>query len=323
MATARKNQISLTDTKYYHCISRCVRRAFLCGEDKLTGKSYAHRRDWVEEKLLMLATVFCIDVCAYAVMSNHTHIVLHVDDNKAKRLSDKAIVIRWHKLFKGNWVTRKFVEEEPLCESDRLILSEYIAKYRQRLADISWFMRVLNEDIARRANKEDECTGRFWEGRFKSQPLLDEAALAACMAYVDLNPIRAKLALTPETSDFTSIKKRIDHARQGKQPNSLLRFAGSPRKNIPKGLPFELKSYLELVELTGKCIRTDKKGAILESQPILSRLNIEPDNWMKLTTQFSRIFHGAVGRERVLTAYCETLKRRRRTNLTNCEHLLA
>ncbi len=161
MATARKKQISLTDTKYYHCISRCVRRAFLCGEDKFTGKSYEHRRDWVEEKLLMLGSVFCIDVCAYAVMSNHTHIVLYVDDKKAKRLSDKAIVIRWHKLFKGNWISQKFTEGEPLNESEQLILNEHVAKYRERLADISWFMRVLNEDIARRANKEDNCTDGF------------------------------------------------------------------------------------------------------------------------------------------------------------------
>ena len=323
MATARKKQISLTDTKYYHCISRCVRRAFLCGEDKFTGKSYEHRRDWVEEKLLMLGSVFCIDICAYAVMSNHTHIVLYVDDKKAKRLSDEAIVIRWHKLFKGNWITHKLVEGEPLNESEQLIFDEHVAKYRERLADISWFMRVLNEDIARRANKEDNCTGRFWEGRFKSQALLDEAALAACLAYVDLNPIRAKIAATPETSDYTSIKKRIDHAKRGNQPKSLLRFAGSPRKHMPKGLPFELKSYIELVELTGKCIRVDKRGYINEAQVILTRLNIEPENWIKLTTQFSQVFHGAVGRERTITAYCETLQKRRRTNLTNCERLLA
>ncbi|MEK0160299.1 transposase [Pseudoalteromonas piscicida] len=271
----------------------------------------------------MLATVFCIDICAYAVMSNHTHIVLYVDDKKAKRLSDEAIVIRWHKLFKGNWVTKKFTEGEPLNESEQLILSEHVAKYRERLADISWFMRVLNEDIARRANKEDNCTGRFWEGRFKSQALLDEAALAACLAYVDLNPIRAKIAATPETSDYTSIKKRIDHTKLGKQPKSLLRFAGSPQKHMSKGLPFELKSYIELVELTGQCIRADKRGYINEAQPILTRLNIEPENWIKLTTQFSRVFHGAVGRERTITAYCETLQKRRRTNLTNCERLLA
>ncbi|QTL34931.1 transposase [Pseudoalteromonas viridis] len=322
MPMARKSQVSLVGTKYYHCISRCVRRAFLCGEDPLTGQSYEHRREWVEEKLLLLASIFCIDICAYAVMNNHTHIVLYVDDKKANRLHDKAIVIRWHKLFKGNWLTHKFVEGNVLNPSERIMLDDIIEKYRERLASISWFMRVLNEDIARRANKEDGYKGRFWEGRFKSQALLDEAALAACMAYVDLNPIRAKMAATPESSEFTSIKKRIEHAQHGKQPKSLLRFAGNPRQNMPKGVPFELEYYIELVELTGRCIRADKRGHICDAHPILARLQIEPENWLQLTTRFTKVFHGAVGRQKTLTEFCEHLQKKRRPNLANCERLL-
>ncbi|MCF6437806.1 transposase, partial [Pseudoalteromonas sp. MMG021] len=177
MGLARKRQISLSDTRYYHCVSRCVRRAFLCGEDKFTGKSYEHRRGWVEERLLFLAQVFCIDVCAYAVMSNHTHVVLYVDDKKVQRLSDKAVLIRWHKLFKGSILSHKYLQGERLDEGQRFFLNKEITEYRNRLSSISWFMRVLNEGIARAANREDNCTGRFWEGRFKSQALLDEAAL--------------------------------------------------------------------------------------------------------------------------------------------------
>ena len=324
MAVARKRQISLVDTKYYHCISRCVRRAFLCGEDRFTGKPYAHRRGWVEEKLLMLAKVFCIDVCAYAVMSNHTHLVLYVDDKKVNRLNDKAIVIRWHKLCKGTLLTQKYIQGEKLSKAERIFFNQTVKQYRERLSSISWFMRLLNEDIARRANKEDKCTGRFWEGRFKSQALLDEAALAACMAYVDLNPIRAKMAKTPEESDHTSVQKRIDSATISKQPKQLLRFAGMPRQIMPKGLPFELKSYLDLVDLTGRIMREDKRGCIDNNHlPILERLNISPENWLKLTTQFTRVFHGAVGRPSSQVSYCENLNRKRRANISNCEKLLA
>ncbi|TMO67760.1 Mobile element protein [Pseudoalteromonas aurantia] len=152
MATARKRQVSLTDTKYYHCISRCVRRAYLCGEDKVTGQSYEHRRGWIEGKLLELAKVFCIDVCAYAVMSNHTHIVLYVDDVKAKRLSDKAIIIRWHKLFKGTILSHKSLQGERLDSAQQYFLNKDIEQFRERLASISWFMR---ENLTRHPPKID------------------------------------------------------------------------------------------------------------------------------------------------------------------------
>jgi hypothetical protein len=164
----------------------------------------------------------------------------------------------------------------------------------------------------------------LWEGRFKSQALLDEAALAACMAYVDLNPIRAKMANTPEESDHTSAQVRLICAKEGKQPKQLLRFAGMPRQIMPKGLPFELKSYLELVELTGRVIREDKHGHIDNmTLPLLERLNISSENWLKLTTQFTRVFHGAVGRPASQKRYCENLNRKRRANINNCAKLFA
>ena len=103
MPLPRNRQISLIDTPYYHCMSRCVRHAYLCGEDKLTGTNYEHRRQWVEDRLLFLSTVFCIDVCAYAVMSYHTHVVLHVDKNQAIELTDVDVVKRWLKLHKSTF----------------------------------------------------------------------------------------------------------------------------------------------------------------------------------------------------------------------------
>ncbi len=190
--------------------------------------------------------------------------------------------------------------------------------------DISWFMRILNQSIATQANQEDNCTGHFWEGRFKSQLLLDEAAFAACMAYVDLNPVRANIAKTPENSEFTSVKQRVLTAIKVKQPKMLLPLVGNLRQLMPKDLPFELKDYLELIELTGRCIREDKAGSIEQNQPaLLTRLNINPENWLTLSKGFRKVFHGAVGHSDVLTDYYEHKGLKRRTNVSCCDKLLA
>ena len=198
MPQPRKSLICLSDTPFYHCMSRCVRRAFLCGIDHYSGIDYQHRRDWLEDKLHHTADAFAIKLCAYAVMNNHYHVVLNVRSDIAESWTHYEVVERWHRLFSGTPLSQQFILGAPLSKSESEGLSKDIAVWRQRLTDISWFMRIVNEAIARQANSEDNCTGRFWEGRFKSQALLDDKALLSCMAYVDLNPIRASIAKTPE-----------------------------------------------------------------------------------------------------------------------------
>lgn len=163
MPKARKAQISLEDTPYYHCVSRCVRRAFLCGEDTHSGNSYEHRRQWVESRIHFLSCIFAIDVCAYAVMRNHSHLVLHVHKEKAEAWTVAEVVERWHKLHKGTLLSRQYA-----CPLQRAAMPEALVGavtdtaniWRWRLMDISWFMRNLNEFIAREANKADGCTDR-------------------------------------------------------------------------------------------------------------------------------------------------------------------
>ncbi|ACA87231.1 hypothetical protein [Shewanella woodyi] len=324
MPRPRRTQISLEDTPWYHCCSRVTRRAMLLGDDKFTGKNYDHRRDWVESQLLKLAGVFAIDVAAYAVMSNHLHVVLYIDIETVNRWSDRTVVEQWHKLFNGTEITQKFAKGEVIEEQQVAKLKHLIATYRSRLCDISWFMRCLNEPIARKANIEDNCTGHFWEGRFKSQALLDEAAVLACMAYVELNPIRAKIVDTLENSDHTSIQLRVNAALKGEQPTQLLPFIGDERLNQPKGINFTLKDYLELVDETGRVIRDDKRGSISKNcTKILTRLNISSDNWIKLTSEFGKLFHGPVGETQSLTRYCEHLQKRRRHFSKSCQHFQA
>ena len=313
MPKPRYAQVSLEATPYYHCICRCVRRAYLCGTDDKKGQSFEHRRGWIADKLQELAGIFAIDIAAYAIMSNHYHVVLHIDANKAGSWSDKQVVTRWHQLFNGNLLSQRYSRGVVLIQAEQRVLDKDIALWRTRLKDISWFMRVLNEGIARQANQEDGCTGRFWEGRFKSQALLDEAAIITCMGYVDLNPIRAAMAETPEESAYTSIQQRIRQAMQSEQPHriqqqprTLLPFAGYSRQDMPKGLPFRLDDYLELVDWTGRIMRDDKRGAIPDSlPPILERLNIDPQHWLYLTRHFESPFKGLVGSVYKLKQACQ------------------
>ena len=315
MPKPRRQQIVLSETPYYHCVSRCVRRAFLCGEDKVTKKSFEHRRAWIEERLLFLSGVYTIDICSFAIMSNHSHIVVKINSETAKNLDDIEVLSRWHKIHYGTHLTRQYCKDQKL---DLELMSTLIATvniYRKRLSDLSWFMRDLNEYIARLANEEDKCTGRFWEGRFCSQPLLDDSALLACMVYSDLNPIRSGLAANVETSDHTSIQQRVNAALQGKQPSCLLPFTGGESLKEANGINFELQDYITLVDATGRSIREDKTGYISQNEKdILTKLGIEKENWVEITNNFEKHFKGAVGKESSLNTYLDNTQNKRRPN---------
>ncbi len=210
MTKPRSEQVSIDDTPFYHCMVRCVRRAFLCGDDYETGDNFDHRKQWLVSRLRFLSYVYAIDICAYAVMSNHYHVILHVDKARAENWSLDEVVERWLQLYKGDKLIQKWMAfRSEMSKAELKKAEEIIEQWRERLTSISWFMRGVNETIARMANEEDNCKGRFWEGRFKSQALLDEQALLTCMAYVDLNPVRAGIANDLIDSDFTSIQQRI------------------------------------------------------------------------------------------------------------------
>ncbi len=207
---ARREIVNPEQIGVYHCISRCVRRAFLCGFDEYSGKDFEHRKPWIRDRLEFLASVFAVEVCGYSVMSNHYHVVLRIRPDIATTWSDDEVAIRWLRLHPiEHDQSGKPIENETLAVAMIKSDPERIRKCRLQLCSVSWFMRELNEPIARRANREDHVSGRFWQGRFRSQALLDEAAMLACSVYVDLNPVRAGIAATPEESQFTSAYDRI------------------------------------------------------------------------------------------------------------------
>jgi hypothetical protein len=292
MTRPRSTLISLEATPYYHCVARCVRRAFLCGKDKETGRSFDHRKTWLVQRFKLLAEIFAIQIPAYAVMSNHYQLVLHVDKATSDEWSQEEVISRWKRLYRGPDIVQRFTLGEPLSDAELETVHKTVETWRDRLTSISWFMSCLNYYIALRANKEDGCTGRFWEGRFESQGLLDVAALLSCMAYVDLNPIRAGIADSLEESAFTSIQDRIIeiHGTRDEDKPELMPFVEADRETDQRTcLPYNLRDYVELVDWTGRVVRNDKKGYIKPSRPkLLTLLHLSETQWQVLALQIQK-----------------------------------
>ncbi len=162
MTRARNCLIDLTSTSYYHVINRCIRRSFLCGKDKYTGRSYEHRQQWIVERMKLLSEVFSIGIAAYAVMSNHYHIVLHVDKECSTAWTMDEVIARWYRLYHDNLLVDSYIKGETLSPAHFDAVVDVTNIWRKRLYDISWFMKCLNEHIAREANKEDNCIGKFY-----------------------------------------------------------------------------------------------------------------------------------------------------------------
>jgi REP element-mobilizing transposase RayT len=205
----RAEQFSALEVGLVHVCQKCVRSSYLAGKDVVSGKDYGYRREWIRRRMELLSSVFAIDTLTYAIMSNHMHLVLRTRPDVVEAWSDQEVAYRWLRLFPGKRLEEHLGEPSDVAVEMLVNTPGKIKQLRLRLADVSWFMKALSEPIARLANREDECTGRFWEGRFKAQKIVDEAGLLACAMYVDLNPIRAAMAQSPEASQYTSAYDRI------------------------------------------------------------------------------------------------------------------
>lgn len=326
MTQARSEQVDEETTRHYHCMTRCVRGAFLCGYDKHSNRDFEHRRRWIVDRLKFLESVFAIDVLAYAVMANHLHLVLELMSDVAAAWSPAEVVERYGRVF-------------PMPVSDFNGLSdaqqaERVAKWRERLSSLSWMMRALNEWVARRANREEGCTGRFWQGRFTSEPLLDESALLTCMAYVDLNPVRSGECQRLEDARWTSIGARLHHttkvldaadeASPTGAPAGLVPFADqaslpggvaarAPCEPLSRSVPMNFVDYVELLEWTGRTERERGPSGTLRGPPpaVLTRLRIRSDAWLRAMRVQGLKSRGALGRVDALDAFAEKRGRSR------------
>lgn len=318
MAIARCKLVDETKSGVFHLLNRCVRRGFLLGQ---AGTS---RRTWLQEQLRTKTSLFAIDVLAYAIMDNHFHLVVKTHPERAADWSDLEVARRWTAL-----CPPKDLKGQPVkLSADELaaLIAQpgWAKERRRRLASMSWLMKLIQEKLARQANREDHCTGHFWEGRFRSIPLLDPAAVIAGMVYVDLNPIRAGAAATPEESDHTSVQERIVLAgaaieqpelrRAGRHASAAQIRAEVLRKKAGKALrpwvaaiqdcapgatgecPLTLREYLQLVDTTARKVRQGKRGSMdRQATDILERLGLDGQQWAEAMGRGGRFRGRAVG----------------------------
>ncbi|MBF9000216.1 transposase [Vibrio nitrifigilis] len=313
MTIARKQQIDLTITPYYHCVSRCVRRSFLCGKDPVTNQSYEHRRHWIEQRIHQLAHIYCIDICSYSVMSNHYHLVVHINKEKAEKLTDLEVVERWSAEHKIDPLITQFKHGLPMDKHALRACMKVVELWRERLSSLSWMMKELNMSIALMANREDKCTGHFWEGRFRSHALLDETALLAAMAYVDLNPVRAGIEVTPEQSKYTSIKLRVTSLKEQVQtPTALCPFKTSQKGELTHAIPYNLRDYLELVNWIAK-YQTKTDSVTLDSNlpDIFSRLDAQVMDFLNTSTQLEQKGYLWIGSQEKLSNAKRSMNKKR------------
>jgi REP element-mobilizing transposase RayT len=188
----------------YHVITRCARRTFLFGDGR------EHRRGWLSESLSETIQHFGIDLVTYAIMSNHVHMVVRLRPERVDEWSPLEAARHALSVFpaRSGWQNEALSMTATLVEGYSAHRA-WLKQQCERLKSLSWFMRVVKQSIWRRAKAEDECRGHFWESRFHHVALLDEAAVIACMVYVDLNPIRAGMAKTIAKSDYTGGRGRL------------------------------------------------------------------------------------------------------------------
>jgi hypothetical protein len=308
MTIARAHLVDPAVSRWYHCVTRCVRRAFLLGDE------HQDRKTWIEHRIQELAEIFAISVGGFAILENHLHLLVRLNPAPAQGWSDKEVVRRWSRLFPPRDKARQPLPVTENWVQDRLKEPGWVARARQRLQSLSWFMKCLKEPLARLANRQDQMRGAFFEGRFKSVAILDDEALLTVCAYIDLNPVAAGIADVPEASAHTSIKQRVDHvqalgriddlaAAQGGSVAGSIAAAGieeslwlcpiedrrgvdSLREGMIEG--FSLGNYLVLVDYTGRLFREGKATISREVAEILARIGSSTDSWQARLEQLKR-----------------------------------
>lgn len=300
---ARRDVIDESSVGAYHVWTRAARRAHLMGRDLATGRDFSHRKELIRRRIEDLASIYAVECLDHTVLDNHLHLILRNRPDIVAGWSDDEVARRWLRLCAAT--LRLKDEPKPEAVADLVADPKRLADARKALSSISSFMQHLKQSVAVVFNFEDNCTGCFWQSRFSCERLPDEAALLVCSLYVNLNPIRAGLARSPEEAEYTSAYARIQDARSGDpaRPQSGYLAAvhvdgdgydgvRAGRRASNKGyLELRLAEYLELLDAIARRERAESSGGeLLEYPPLLQRLGIGVADWEHAVRVTSRRF---------------------------------
>lgn len=304
MTKARTHVFDTQNTAAYHYYAHCVRGAWLCGSGHNSSRPLEQRQDWIEARVLDLCESFSVGMFAWAIMDNHLHLVIVVDPQMPQTWTDLDVAHRWCRITQIPGATK----DPKKLERDVANLAMNPAgleEKRQWLGSLSWFMRHLNEGIARRANREDGNRGHFWEGRYGCRKLLDDNAMIAGMVYVDLNPIRAGMVDTLGDSQYTTIHRRLRSLANGatRDDAQLWPIAGPVTGYGPD---LSNRQYINMVDCMGRQPRPGKGAIDANAPPALAGANGRPAGWQELYANFQNGFGSAVGSEAALTAHARS-----------------
>jgi len=333
---ARAEVFDPSEVAVLHLCARVVRRCFLFGIDPVTGINHDHRKRWIEDQLKLLASNFGIDLLTFAILSNHFHLIVRSRPDVVETWDDSEVARRWLMLCPKRKKKDRSPEEPNEFELNSIRNEpDKLATIRKRLSDVSWWMRLLCQNIGTRANLEDKQVGKFFQGRYRAVRILDEESLLACAAYVDLNPIRAAMAETLETSEFTSVQRRIQALQQsetatpndGAMVDSFLSPLTINEKNDSIGacanqtrvrcsdkgfLSLSTMDYLELLDASSRMVRPDKTGFTpSDIAPVFERLKLDPEYWRMQIQDFGRLFSNMAGKPKDVYEMRSLISKRR------------
>lgn len=328
MAIARSILVDQVELGLHHCMTRCARGALLGGADPETGGSLDHRKAWLRERLIEVSQSFAIDVWAFSVSGDRYDLVLQTRPDVARTWSTATVAERWLMLCppRGSVLIDSAAAGAPSASYQRALANltrdaERLELYRARLADLSWFVRFVNEAVARRANREENVTGRFWQGRFRSQALLDSGAILSSMASVDLRPLREETDRGLWDAGLTSVQERLARLHHQSEASVVRVMAMAIQPVLgpagDRGLPepfaqLSLRDYVELLEWTGSQLNNTVEAEAMPAQleRLVSEFGLNPERWVSTVGRFGDRFRLAVGSEGSLMRRANQLGKR-------------